>query len=138
MNNRLPTLKKEYEWLGETYSQVLQSVSLNLSRAFINFFEGRAAFPKFKSKHDKQFIQYPQNVQIVDGSHLKFPGKLGVVPAKIHRIFQGKIKTVTISLNPAGKYYASLLFDDGLPDVERSTKGKAVAVDLGLTHFAIL
>jgi putative transposase len=43
MNNRLPALKKEFEWLGETYSQVLQSVSLNLSRAFVNFFEGRAS-----------------------------------------------------------------------------------------------
>lgn len=65
MNSRLPALKKEYEWLGETYSQVLQSVSLNLSRAFINFSEGRASFPKFKSLHEKQSIQYPQKVQIV-------------------------------------------------------------------------
>ena len=56
MNTRLPSLNKEYEWLGETYSQVLQSVSLNLSRAFVNFFEGRASYPKFKSKHDKQSI----------------------------------------------------------------------------------
>jgi putative transposase len=56
MNSRLPSLKKEYEWLGETYSQVLQSVCLNLSRAFVNFFEGRASYPKFKSKHDKQSI----------------------------------------------------------------------------------
>jgi putative transposase len=52
--------------------QVLQSVSLNLSRAFINFFEGRASFPNFKSKHDKQSIQYPQNVKLLDGA-LKIP-----------------------------------------------------------------
>jgi putative transposase len=64
INTRLPFLNKEYEWLGETYSQVLQSVSLNLSRAFVNFFEGRASYPKFKSKHDKQSIQYPQNVKL--------------------------------------------------------------------------
>ncbi|NJL64174.1 MAG: IS200/IS605 family element transposase accessory protein TnpB [Methylacidiphilales bacterium] len=137
MNNRLPILKKEFEWLGETYSQVLQSVSLNLSRAFVNFFEGRASFPKFKSKHDKQSIQYPQNVKIVDNKSLKFPGKLGVVPAKIHRMFDGKIKTVTVSMNSAGKYYASLLFDDGLPDVEVRSEGKVIGIDVGLTHFAI-
>jgi putative transposase len=144
MNSRLPTLKKEFEWLGETYSQVLQSVSLNLSRAFVNFFEGRTSFPKFKSKHDKQSIQYPQYVKIVDDKSLKFPGKLGVIPAKIHRIFSGKIKTVTVSMNNAGKYYASLLFDDGLPETEISTEqssekseGKAVGIDVGLTHFAI-
>ncbi|WP_293216533.1 MULTISPECIES: helix-turn-helix domain-containing protein [unclassified Microcoleus] len=40
-NDRLPALKKEFGWLAEPYSQVLQSVSLNLSRAFINFFERR-------------------------------------------------------------------------------------------------
>ncbi|KAM3111732.1 RNA-guided endonuclease InsQ/TnpB family protein [Phormidesmis sp. 146-33] len=137
MNSRLPALKKEYEWLGETYSQVLQSVSLNLSRAFVNFFEGRASFPNFKSKHDKQSIQYPQKVQIVDDNQLKFPGKLGVVSAKIHRTFEGKIKTVTVSMNHAGKYYASLLFDDDLPDIEISSDGKAVGIDVGLTHFAI-
>lgn len=37
MNSRLLQLKQEYEWLDECHSQVLQSVSLNLSRAFVNF-----------------------------------------------------------------------------------------------------
>jgi putative transposase len=40
-------------------------------------------------------------------------------------------------MNRTGKYYASLLFDDGLPDVEISSNGKAVGIDVGLTHFAI-
>lgn len=88
MNDRLPALKKEFEWLAEPYSQVLQSVSLNLSRAFINFFEGRAKYPKFKSKHGKQSIQYPQNVKLLDKA-IKLP-KLGEIPAKIHRLFEGK------------------------------------------------
>ncbi|MGH8001624.1 MAG: RNA-guided endonuclease InsQ/TnpB family protein, partial [Brasilonema sp.] len=55
LNSLLPALKKdkETEWLGECYSQVLQSVSLNLSRAYKNFFEGRAKYPKFKSRHHR-------------------------------------------------------------------------------------
>lgn len=135
MNDRLPVLKKEFEWLAEPYSQVLQSVSLNLSRAFINFFEGRAKFPNFKSKQGKQSIQYPQHVKITDEG-LKLP-KLGVIKAKIHRVLEGNLKTVTISLTPSGKYFASLLFDDDKPKVEPSSQGKAVGIDLGLTHFAI-
>lgn len=135
MNDRLPLLKKEFEWLTEPYSQVLQSVSLNLSRAFINFFEGRAKFPNFKSKHGKQSIQYPQHVKITDEG-LKLP-KLGIVQAKIHRVLEGKLKTVTISLTPSGKYFASLLFDDDKPEAKSSSQGKAVGIDLGLTHFAI-
>ncbi len=63
MNSRLPALKAEFDW-KEPYSQVLQSVSLNLSKAFINFFQGRAKFPNFKSKQEKQSIQYPQNVEV--------------------------------------------------------------------------
>ncbi len=135
MNDRLPGLKKEFEWLAEPYSQVLQSVSLNLSRAFINFFEGRSSFPNFKSKQGKQSIQYPQNVKITDEG-LKLP-KLGIIKAKIHRVLDGKLKTVTVSLTTSGKYFASLLFDDEQPEVEKTVEGKAVGIDLGLTHFVI-
>ena len=52
MIKQLPKLKKqgETEWLAQTYSQSLQSVCLNLSRAFVNFFEKRAKYPRFKSR----------------------------------------------------------------------------------------
>ena len=136
MNDRLPKLKVEYPWLKEScYSQVLQSVSLNLSRAFINFFEGRAGFPSFKSKHGKQSIQYPQYVKLMDGV-IKLP-KIAEITAKLNRTFEGELKTVTVSMNGTGKYFASLLFDDGLPEIKPSLEGKAVGIDVGLTHFAI-
>lgn len=67
---------------------------------------------------------------------LKIP-KIGEVKAKLHRTFEGKLKTVTISMGKTGKYYASLLFDDGLPELEISSEGKAVGIEVGLTHFAI-
>ncbi len=49
LNSMLPKLKKqkETEWLKDCYSQVLQSVSLNLSRAYQNFFV-RVAWPTAK------------------------------------------------------------------------------------------
>lgn len=135
LNDRLPCLKVEYPWLKDCYSQVLQSVSQNLSRAFVNFFEGRAGFPSFKSKHGKQSIQFPQSVKLFDGA-VKVP-RIGEVSAKLHRTFDGELKTVTVSMNGTGKYFASLLFDDGMPDVKTSASGKAAGVNLGLTRFAI-
>ncbi|MGJ5673174.1 MAG: RNA-guided endonuclease InsQ/TnpB family protein [Nostochopsis sp.] len=138
LNSLLPKLKKEKdtEWLGDCYSQVLQSVSLNLSRAYQNFFEGRAKYPRFKSKHHRQSIQYPQKVKQVDET-LRFPGKLGAVKAKIHRPLDGVIKTVTVSKCPTGKYYASVLIEyDG--DYPASTgEGKVIGIDLGIKDFAI-
>ena len=87
LKKQLPYLKKKEEtaWLKETYSQCLQQSVLNLSRAFVNFFEGRAKFPRFKSLHGKQSIQYPQNVKIVESS-LCFP-MIGNIKANIHRSF---------------------------------------------------
>jgi putative transposase len=73
----------------------------------------------------------------IDEDVLKIP-KIGEVKAKLHRTFEGKWKTVTISMGKTGKYYASLLFDDGLPELEISSEGKAVGIEVGLTHFAII
>jgi len=147
----IPNLKNEYEWLKETYSQCLQQTTLNLSRAFVNFFEKRAGFPKFKSKFGKQSLQYPQNVKILENA-LYFP-KLGEIKGVLHRSSEGELKTVTISKTPTGQYYASLLFVDSLCEAASAhwckrrviegenptpnTEGKAVGIDLGLTHFAI-
>jgi putative transposase len=71
----------------------------------------------------------------VDGK-LKIP-QLGLVKASIHRIFDGKIKTVTVSKTPSGKYYASILFDTEQEEPEVTITGKVVGIDLGIKDFAI-
>lgn len=137
MDKLLPGLKKEYEWLGLAYSQVLQRVTFNLSSAFVNFFEGRAKFPRFKSKHGKQSIQYPQNVKLMpQDSVIKFPGNLGLMKAVFHQdIPDAKFTTVTISRNADGRYYASILFNQ--EDTPVVAIREAIGVDLGLKNFAI-
>ncbi|MBF2087379.1 MAG: IS200/IS605 family element transposase accessory protein TnpB [Synechococcales cyanobacterium K44_A2020_017] len=131
----LPQLKQEHEWLKEPYSQCLQSAVLNLSQAFVNFFEGRSKYPRFKTKHGRQSIQYPQNVKL-EGGWLVLP-KMGNVAAKVHRPIEGKIKTVTITMNPDGRHFAALCLDDGSEKPLASADGKAVGIDLGLTHVVI-
>lgn len=138
LNALLPDLKKAEDtaWLAECYSQVLQATTLNLTTAYKNFFDKRAGFPRFKSKHGKQSIQYPQNVKIVDGN-VKLPGNIGIVKAKIHRPIEGKIKTVTVSKTSSGKYFASILTElEG--DAPTVAEGKIYGVDLGLKHFAVV
>jgi putative transposase len=132
----LPALKKEYPWLKEgTYSQSLQVVVLNLTTAFKNFFEKRGGFPSFKSKHDRQSVSYPQNVKVLDGS-IKFP-IIGEIKAKIHRKYDGTIKTVTVSQNRDGSYFASVLVDDGIANSAATTEGNAIGLDVGLTDFLV-
>lgn len=138
LNALLPKLKKEKdtEWLADCYSQILQATTLNLTTAYKNFFEKRAGFPKFKSKHGKQSVQYPQNVKIID-DNVKLPGNIGIVKAKMHRVIEGKIKTVTVSKTPSGKYLASILTE---VEGENPTisEGKIYGIDLGLKYFAVV
>lgn len=132
----LPQLKKELPWLKEDcYSAVLQCVAINLNKAYTNFFAGRAKHPRFKSKHGKQSIQYPQNV-VIKGDFLSVP-KIGEIKAVFHREITGTIKTVTINKTSSDKYFASILCET--EDIERSDSGdKTLGIDLGLKDFAIV
>jgi putative transposase len=132
----LPQLKLEHPWLKEDcYSAVLQCLAINLNKAYTNFFEGRAKFPRFKAKHHKQSIQYPQNVKVV-GDCLEIP-KIGIVKAVFHRPIFGKLKTVTISKTPTDKYFASILLEiDG--DTGQHRGDKTLGIDLGIKDFAIV
>jgi len=131
----LPALKKEYEWLKDPYSQCLQVVALNLSTACKNFFHKRAALPRFKSKHGRQSISYPQNATC-DGDFINLP-KIGSVYCQRHRDFSAAIKTVTVSRNPDGKYFVLVRVDGGKEKHESVPVTKAIGLDAGLTHFVI-
>jgi len=139
----LPNLKKEYEWLKDSYSQCLQVVALNISTAYKNFFDKRAMLPRFKSKHGRQSISYPQNVKF-ENDYINLP-RIGLVHCKLHRVCDGAIKTVTVSRNPDGKYFISVLVDtstalstsDCKAQAEPVPIDKAVGLDVGLTHFVI-
>ena len=135
VKKQIPQLKKEYQWLKLTYSQCLQQTCLNLGVAFNNFFERRARYPRFKSKHGKQSIQYPQNVKQIEDK-LKLP-MIGEVKAVFHRPIEGKVKTVTVSKNKAQQYYASILYEDEKNKPESTSEGKTIGLDMGLTHFCI-
>lgn len=143
LNKVLTHLKKleEYSWLNEVNSQTLQATLRDLDRAFTNFYQGRAGFPKFKSKKTHKFsFRVPQKVSIVNGNRLnifKFPKGIKV---KQHREIIGTIKNATIKLNPSGKYYVSLIveYDNQIPTKPKVEYNSTVGVDLGIKTYATL
>lgn len=132
---RLPKLKQEFEWLKDADSQVLQQSLQNLALAFDGFFAKRAKYPRFKTKHGRQSIQYPQRVKL-DGSRIYLP-KVGWVKCIVHREIIGKVKTVTVSRNACGQFHAAILTDDAMPMPPVSTEGKAIGIDVGLLDLAV-
>jgi putative transposase len=133
MAKDLTQLKKQpdYLFLKEATAAALQQSLKNLESAFKNFFQKRARFPKFKSKHKKQSIRYPQNCSI-QGSGLKLP-KLGIVKARIPKTISSQIKSVTVSKTSTDKYFAAILFETD--DLLTNKTGKISGIDLGLTSL---
>ena len=68
------------------------------------------------------------------GNQIKIP-KVGLVEAKFTHPIEGIIKTVTISVNPSGKYYAAIGLDLGESEVKPSTEGIVTGIDLGLKDY---
>lgn len=133
MAKNLTQLKKldDYSWLKEATAAALQQSLKNLESAFKNFFEKRARFPKFKNKHGKQSLRYPESCSI-KGKGLKLP-KLGIVKARITRPVTSKIKSVTVTKTCTDEYLASILFEDN--DINQTKEGKISGIDLGLNSL---
>ena len=140
IKSMLPVWKKgEFPWLKDADSQALQETIMHLDRAYRNFFEKRAAFPRFKKKHAaRHSVAYPQRVKL-DGNLIYLP-KVGWVKAVVHREIAGRIKTVTVSRESTGKYYAAILADDGMPEIaplKHFDEGGVEGIDLGLTDAVV-
>lgn len=139
---QMTELKKQEEtsWLNEVSNQSLQSSIRNMDLAFTKFFREKKGFPKFKSKKGKQSFQFVDRVGIdFDNHKVKLP-KIGWVNFYKNREFIGKIGTVTISKSAAGKYYMSIVVDDGLdlPAKALINHETSVGIDVGIKDFAVL
>jgi putative transposase len=136
MAKHLTQLKRQadWKWLQEPTAAVLQQSLQNLASAFKNFFAKRARFPKFKSKHTKQSIRYPQSCSVKEGG-LKIP-KLGIVKAVFSKSIEGQIKSVTVSKTSTGKYFASILME--IQNKSVSKQSKISGIDLGLNSLVVL
>lgn len=130
--------RPETEWLKEADSQALQQVLKDLDRAFVNFFEKRARFPRFRSrKRDKARFRIPQRVKL-DGGKLYVP-KAGWVKVRQTRDVAETIKGATFRRDPNGKWYVSLAVEFEMPDMALPAPdpAKVIGIDLGLKDFAV-
>lgn len=134
-------LKAEYEWLSDVNSQSLQSALRNLDTAYTNFFRNTKAigFPKFKSRKDRQSFLCPQHCRVdFEKGTVTIP-KAKDIPAVLHRKFKGTVKTVTVSMAPSGKYFASVLVDTAIQElpVTLIQDDTTLGIDLGLKSLAV-
>jgi len=142
LNNQLPSLKAEYLWLSEIGSQSLQMEIRNLDTAFKNFFRSKKGFPKFKKKSNVQSFQIPDNCgknYSIEDSKLFIPKLKSGIKIVQHREFKGKFKTLTISKNPSGQYYVTILVEttDKVIEPKEIKEETTIGIDLGIKDFLV-
>ena len=136
----LTKLKKQpvTAWLSDIHSQVLQQPTINLKRAFENFFEGRADRPRFKRKYRNDAFRYPQGVRIVE-NRIYLP-KIGWVKFfRSRNNIEGVIKSATVKCRASGWYVSIVLeTEKAEPCPPVPTQESSVGIDMGLRVFATL
>jgi putative transposase len=136
----LPVWKTQAEtcWLAEVSSVPVQQSLRHLDRAFVNFFEGRAKYPKFKRKHGPQAATYTNSAFGWQEGQLTLARMQGPLAIRWSRPLPDGMKpsTVTVSRDPAGRYFVSLLVEAEM--VPLPPASSAVGVDLGLYDVVTL
>ncbi|KAA0547799.1 transposase [Citrobacter braakii] len=135
---RLVSLKIEYPWLADADSQALKQACTDVDSAYKNFFRRvkngeTPGFPRFKSKHrgDATYTATAAASIKLEPRQLKLP-KAGWVRCRGFREFDGRIKRATVRRTPTGKFYATVLIDDGRDFPAQSTVGLSpVGIDVG-------
>ncbi|MFG2369088.1 RNA-guided endonuclease InsQ/TnpB family protein [Streptomyces mirabilis] len=131
---------EELAYLNDVSSVPLQQTLRHLQTAFTHFFGKRAKYPRFKSrKKSRRSAEYTTSAfRFRDGklTLAKMTEPLAVVWSR--PLPEGaKPSTVTVSQDPAGRWFVSLLCED--PSVQPlPATGQAIGVDVGLNHLLTL
>jgi putative transposase len=136
LNLELTTLKRDQvtKWLAEMDSQALQESLRDLDRSFVNFFEKRARFAKFKKKRKQcDAFRIPQRVKI-EGKRVYCP-KIGWIRLRLSQPVTVPTKSATFKRDACGDWFVTLIAEREVED-QIALPINAVGVDLGLKTFA--
>ena len=136
----LKSLKLEYPFLQNIYSQILQDVIVRVDLAFRAFFRrikagDKPGYPRFKSKNRYDSFTYPQKGFSVD-NFLNL-SKIGKIKIKQHRSIEGTIKTCTIQRTPTNKWFVIFSCVVDYVPIPQSVE-PSIGIDVGLEYFATL
>lgn len=140
-SRELTQIKKlePYAWLNEVSSVTLVQKLRDQDRAFVNFFAKRAKYPRFKRRAHTQSVRYQIDQRIAlslyrAGELLKLP-KLGALKVVWSKIPVGVPKMVTVTMDAAGRYFASFSVEQHIEAWPQKTN--AVGLDFGVKDVVV-
>jgi putative transposase len=124
-------------WLSDAPVHPLQHALKDLERAYKNFFEKRADFPRFKKKGRSDSFRYPdpKQIKLDQANNRIFLPKLGWLRYRNSRNALGELRNVTVSLS-GGRWFVSI---QTRREIEQPVpQGGAIGIDMGIARFATL
>jgi putative transposase len=98
--------REEFPWMLDVTKCAPQLSIKDLGVAFKNFFEGRAGFPQFKKKGQRESFRISNDQFVIEGEKMRVPS-LGWVRLAESLRFEGKVMGATIN-RTAGEWYAAV------------------------------
>ena len=137
MNYLVKQLKQEYPFLKESDSSSLQVSNHYLNQSFKMLFKHQGGYPRFKSRKSiKQSYTGKSTCKVIAKRRMKLPKIGSIKTSKTSQLEGLKIKRYTVTLDPTGKYYLSLMVDD--PNIQSlDPTGAVVGIDMGVADLAI-
>jgi len=138
LHRRLNAIKStELPWMYEVSKCSPQEALRNLDRAFINFFEKRGKFPKFKSKKNGIGGFRLTGTIKVEDEYVQLP-RLGRLKLKERGYLLTKAKILSASVSErAGHWFVSIQVEiDQLDFTGKKDEHDVVGVDLGIKTLA--
>ncbi len=127
---------EELHFLNEVSSVPLQQCLRHLQKAFFNFWGKRAKYPRFKKKRNGGSAEFTKAAfRYKDGKLwlAKCNEPLNVVWSR-YLPFGCSPSTITVKLEPSGRWFVTLLVDDCTVEVLPPTS-KKVGVDVGVSSL---
>lgn len=132
-------LRNEIEWMKEVSASAIQQKEMDFkefkSQLFNTKRKTKLGFPKFKKKSNRQSYRLPnQKFKVTNGKiQLEKIGKVKFVQDRVFPEFF-KFMNVTISKNPSGEYYISILVEQLINNKQKTDK--ECGIDVGIKTFA--
>lgn len=143
MSEKILKDMQEYSWLNDVISYALQQKRIDFIETKNQYFSKNRKIKikkiKFKSKGNYDSFRIPatklpKNSISLDKGSIKLP-KMSLMKMIVDKKFTGTPRNVTISRNPSGQYFVSILVEE-LIELKQNTN-RVVGIDLGLKDLVI-
>jgi len=127
--------QEDLDFLNDVSSVPLQQGLRNLQKALANFWAGRAKYPNFKKKSNGGSAEFTKAAFRWKDGQVFLAKCIEALPIRWSRDLPCDCEpsTITVKLEPSGRWFVSLLVDTNIPNLPKSDK--QIGLDVGITSL---